>query len=319
MRGAAIVLVAMLAPVAASADEFGGSVWLPGQYASFAAEPATPGFSLELVGYTGWANQTSDSLTRGGHLVSGATNSQQYVFATPGYSFEKPVLGAQLYLGVTVSIGWADSSVAEVQSVFNGRSTVSVGDSGGDTTFGLTDLYPTASLKWVFGADQLHNVMVYVLGNIPTAVFDLNKFSGLGVGHYALDGGFAYTYDAFDKGGPEFSITAGLTYNFITPSTAYQSGIDGHIDIAASYPIAKPFYVGAVGYLYNQITDDIGAPPELGGYRSRVAGAGPQAGGRFLLGRVAVDVNLRGYAEFAAQNRAQGVNSWLTVSFSPAH
>jgi len=33
---------------------------------------------------------------------------------------------------------------------------------------------------------------------------------------------------------------------------------------------------------------------------------------------VAVDVNLRGYAEFAAQNRAQGVNSWLTVSFSPA-
>ena len=73
-----------------------------------------------------------------------------------------------------------------------------------------------------------------------------------------------------------------------------------------------------MGYLYNQLTDDIGAPPDHGGYRSRVAGAGPQAGWRFLLGRVAVDVNLRGYAEFAAQNRAQGVNSWLTVSFSPA-
>jgi hypothetical protein len=318
MRGVAIVLTTIAVPVAASADEFGGSVWLPGQYASFAAEPATPGFSLELVGYTGWGNQTTDSLTRGGHLVSGATNSQQYVFATPGYSFKTPVLGAQLYLGVTVSIGWADSSVSAVQSVFSGRNFLDVGSSGGDTTFGLTDTYPTASLKWAFGADQVHNVMAYVLGNIPTAVFDLNKFSGLGVGHYALDGGLAYTYDAFDKGGPEFSITAGLTYNFITPSTAYQSGIDGHIDVAASYPIAKPFYVGAVGYFYNQLTDDIGAPPELGGYRSRVAGAGPQAGWRFLVGKVAVDVNLRGYAEFAAQNRTQGTNAWLTVSFSPA-
>jgi hypothetical protein len=49
-----------------------------------------------------------------------------------------------------------------------------------------------------------------------------------------------------------------------------------------------------------------------------VAGAGSQAGWRFVVGKVAVDVNLRGYSEFAAQNRAQGVNSLLTVSFSPA-
>jgi hypothetical protein len=48
-------------------------------------------------------------------------------------------------------------------------------------------------------------------------------------------------------------------------------------------------------------------------------GAGPQAGWRFFVGNVAVDVNLRGYYEFAAQNRPQGANAWLTVSFSPAH
>src|SRR5579871_3304655 len=107
-----LALSAMYLPNSGKADEFGGSMWLPGQYASFAAEPVAPGYSFELVGYAGWGNQTSDSLTRGGHLVSGATNSFQYVFATPGYSFATPVLGAQLYLGVTISIGWSDSSVA---------------------------------------------------------------------------------------------------------------------------------------------------------------------------------------------------------------
>jgi len=127
-----------------------------------------------------------------------------------------------------------------------------------------------------------------------------------------------YTYDSFDKGGPEFSLTAGFTYNFMTPATGYQSGIDVHLDFGASYPIAKPFYVGAVGYIYNQISDDSGAPANLGGYRSRVMGVGPQGGWRFFLGKVAVDVNLRGYYEFAAQNRPQGANAWLTVSFSPA-
>jgi len=69
----------------------------------------------------------------------------------------------------------------------NGRVRADAADSGGDTTFGLTDTYPTASLKWALDADQRHSVMTYVMGNIPTAVFDLNKFSGLGLGHYAID------------------------------------------------------------------------------------------------------------------------------------
>jgi len=98
----AIALAAMVAPAAAWADEFGGSVWLPGQNASFVAEPVIPGFSLEMVGYTGWGNQNTDSRTRGGHIVAGATNSFQYVFATPGYAFETLVLGAQLYVGVSL-------------------------------------------------------------------------------------------------------------------------------------------------------------------------------------------------------------------------
>src|SRR5258708_29081642 len=94
VRRWAIALAAMVAPATASADEFGGSVWLPGQNASFVAEPVTPGFSLEMVGYTGWGNQPTDSRTRGGHIVAGATKPFQYVFAPPGHALQTPVLAA---------------------------------------------------------------------------------------------------------------------------------------------------------------------------------------------------------------------------------
>ena len=43
-------------------------------------------------------------------------------------------------------------------------------------------------------------------------------------------------------------------------------------------------YVGAVGYLYTQLSPDTGGPPLLGDFRSQVAGAGPQAGWSFTAG-----------------------------------
>src|SRR5262245_66457728 len=47
----AAALGVVLAPVATIADEGGSSVWYPGQFASFAAVPGDPGFSLEGVFY----------------------------------------------------------------------------------------------------------------------------------------------------------------------------------------------------------------------------------------------------------------------------
>ncbi len=80
--------------------------------------------------------------------------------------------------------------------------------------------------------------------------------------------------------------------------------------------VADPFYIGAVGYFYNQITPDIGAPPDLGAHMSRVAGAGPQLGWSFRTRNVEVDVNVRAYGEFAAQNRPEGYSAWFTVTIS---
>jgi hypothetical protein len=72
------------------------------------------------------------------------------------------------------------------------------------------------------------------------------------------------------------------------------------------------------GYAYQQITDDSGQNPILGGFRSRVLGVGPQIGYIFPLEDVQGFLGLRGYGDFDAANRAPGWSTWLTFAISPS-
>jgi len=168
-----------------------------------------------------------------------------------------------------------------------------------------------ASLKWQAGSN---NVMTYIMGSAPVGAYDPNRLAGVGLGHWAIDGGVGYTW--LGASGLEFSATAGVTYNFVNPTTQYQNGADVHLDLGASYSLSESFYVGAVGYLYGQLSGDSGGNARLGEFRSSIMGAGPQAGYAFTVGRVAVDLSLRSYWEFAAYNRPEGWNAFLVLSLS---
>jgi hypothetical protein len=304
----AALLVASAAP--AIADEGGSSIWIPGQFASFAAVPTDPGFSLETVFYVsnGSASQGT-SFPRGGRLLSGTSDNQWYVYTSPTWTFADPVLNGQLAVAVTFSAGSDNVFVSNVFTSRNGRDR---GTTGADSVTGVSDLYPFASLKWAVGN---HNFMVYAMGSVPTGGYDPNRLAGVGAGHWAVDWGMGYT---FLSGNFELSLTGGTTYNFMNPTTQYQSGMDGHLDFGTSYTLPSSAYIGLVGYFFDQLSPDTGGPLELGGFYGRVAGAGPQVGWSFDAGPVSVEVNLRGYKEFAAQNRPEGWNAWLTVSLSPA-
>jgi hypothetical protein len=183
----------------------------------------------------------------------------------------------------------------------------------GDSITSVGDLYPQATLKWNAG---VHNFMTYMTGNIPVGAYSPTRLANLGIGHAAIDGGGGYTY--FNpQTGREFSAVAGLTYNFKNHDTQYQNGIDFHLDWGASQFLSKQVFVGLVGYAYQQITDDFGQHPSLGGFRSRVLGAGPQVGYLFPVGGMQGYLNLKAYGEFAAENRPAGWNTWLTFSISP--
>ena len=142
------------------------------------------------------------------------------------------------------------------------------------------------------------------------------SLSNIGIGHYALDGGVGYTY--FNpQTGHELSAVAGLTNNYINPYTNYKNGVDFHLDWGASQFLSKQVLIGAVGYVYNQLTGDSGSGDHVGPFKSRVVGVGPQVGYIFPLGNYQGYLNLKGYGEFDAHDRPSGYNAWLTFSISP--
>jgi hypothetical protein len=170
------------------------------------------------------------------------------------------------------------------------------------------------TLKWNNG---VNNWMTYLTGDIPVGAYDPNRLSNIGLGHGAIDGGGGYTY-LNPVTGHEFSAVAGFTYNFKNPDTQYQSGIDFHLDWGASQFLSKQFFVGLVGYVYQQVTPDSGQHPILGPFESRVIGIGPQVGYIFPIGKMQGYLNLKGYGEFDAANRPSSWNTWLTFAISEA-
>ena len=74
-----------------------------------------------------------------------------------------------------------------------------------------------------------------------------------------------------------------------------------------------------VGYFFNQISCDSGAGDKVGCFETRVAGIGPQIGYIFPINEHYQGyINLKGFGEFAAEHRADGWNTWLTLAISPS-
>ncbi|MGY3488732.1 hypothetical protein ACVW1C_006615 [Bradyrhizobium sp. USDA 4011] len=310
----------------ARADESGISFWVPGLFGSLAAVPQTPGWSLGSVYYhttvgasggVAAAREIQIGRFTGAANVSLNANlnaQADLLFLAPTYTFATPVLGGQFAVGVTGIFGRTSTTIDGTLTTNVGGLAAMRSGSISDALTSVGDLYPMMTLKWNNG---VHNWMTYATGDIPVGAYDPSRLSNIGIGHGAIDGGGGYTY-LNPATGHEFSGVAGFTYNFKNPDTQVQSGVDFHFDWGASQFLSKQLFVGLVGYAYQQISDDVGGHPILGGFRSRVLGVGPQIGYLFPVGNMQGYLNLKGYGEFDAANRPSGWNTWLTFSISPA-
>ena len=314
-------------PRTAIADEGGVSFWLPGLFGSLAATPLQPGWSFATIYYHGSVSASgsaaaSREITIGGlpttvtaSLDVNLHSNPDIFLLTPSYVFATPVLGGQLSLGMMAIAGRPPTSLDGTLTLKDDQGHVFQKAGTIDSSLtGFGDLYPSANLRWNMG---VHNFMTYVTGDIPVGAYDPNRLANLGIGHGAVDGGFGYTYYN-PQTGLEFSAVTGLTYNFENPDTNYRNGVDWHLDWGASKSLSKQLFVGAVGYVYHQLTADSGAAAFLGDNISRVAGIGPQVGYIFPVGDKQGYLNLKGYYEFDADRRADGWNVWLTFAISPA-
>jgi hypothetical protein len=314
----------------ALADEGGVSFWVPGFVSSLAATPQVPGFSFANIlyysqvsagGNVAFAKQVPlgrVNVNFNGNFSANVHGSAEPLnLAIPGYTFATPVLGGQAAVILGIPYGRIQSSVdATIAGNLGlGGPGFSIGRGLTEAVTGFGDLVPQASLRWNFG---VNNFMTYLTGNLTTGRYDQTRIANLGIGHNAIDAGGAYTY--FDpKTGREFSATLGFTYNFENEHTQYQNGVDMHLDWGASQFLTKQWQVGLVGYWYNQLSCDSGSGDRVGCFESRVVGIGPQIGYVFPISKEWQGyLNLKGYGEFAAQNRPDGWNAWLTFAITPA-
>jgi len=313
-------------PNVASADEGGVSFWLPGTFGSLAAAPQQPGWSFAGI-YYHTSVSASGNVAAAREVTIGRLNPTVNVnlnanlhadadlaFLQAGYTFATPVLGGQLNINMTGITGRNSASVDGTLTAMLGPLVATRQGTIDSSVSGFGDLYPQASLRWNMG---VHNFMTYMMGDIPVGAYDPSRLANLGIGHGAIDGGVGYTY--FNpQTGHEFSAVTGLTYNFKNTDTDYRNGIDWHLDWGASQFLSKQFFIGAVGYFYDQISADSGQAAFLGPNESRVIGVGPQIGFLFPVGDMQGYLNLKGYGEFDAASRPHGWNTWLTFAISPA-
>jgi hypothetical protein len=107
MAGIASAAIAFVLSPAAKADEGGVSMWLPGIYASLAAVPLQPGWTVNET-YYHWQGQAGADVAVAREItigrfspsvtlnLSGNLNAlADIVFGTAIYTFAEPVLGAR--------------------------------------------------------------------------------------------------------------------------------------------------------------------------------------------------------------------------------
>jgi hypothetical protein len=313
-------------PELARADEGGVSFWVPGNYGSLAAAPQVPGWALGVIYYhtnvSAFGNVAAAREILTGRIPASVNvdlnlrlkGQGDLVILAPSYTFATPVLGGQLNVSVASYFGRNAASIAGTLTAVAGPIVATRTGMLEDSLTSYGDLIPTATLRWNQG---VNNYMAYVTGDVPVGDYNSMRLANLGIGHGAIDAGGGYTY-LNPATGNEFSGVAGFTYNFKNTDTQYQSGVDFHFDWGAARFLSKQVFVGLVGYAYQQITDDFGQNPRLGGFRSRVLGVGPQIGYIFPVGDMQGFLGLKAYGEFDEANRASGWNTWLTFAISPA-
>jgi hypothetical protein len=333
-----LVLGALSAPTIAAADQGGVSFWVPGFFGSLAAAPQQPGWSLTNMYYHTSVSAGADvaiarertlgnipaNLNLSASLTANVSARGDLDFLILTYVPKTPVLGGQASFALLGAYGRVDTTLgAQLSGALSattpggiplGSISFSRSDTINSLMWGFGDLVPQASLRWNNGA---HNWMTYVTGAVPVGAYDPNRLSNTGIGHGAIDAGGGYTY--FDpKTGHEFSGVLGFTYNFLNQATQYQNGVDMHFDWGTSQFVTKQFQAGLVGYVYKEVGCDSGFGDRVGCFQSQVVGIGPQIGFIFPVGDLQGYLNLKGYKEFAAQNRPDGWNTWVTFVISPA-
>jgi hypothetical protein len=286
----------------AQATEGASSHYFPGSSTTFAvAVPPAPGFMAvsQMLYYSGKA---STAVLRG-HVHLDLKADAFYDYIGGFYTFDKPVLGSRLQIGMAVPVGHMGVR-ANAGTPFH---TINAADSKTD----IGDAMISAALYW--GKGDFHYKLVESVF-VPTGGYAAGNLASVGRNYWSFDTSLAITW-LNAKTGTEISVTPGIMFNTTNSATNYKSGNEFHVDFAANQFFTPNFAVGLHGYYYRQVSGDSGRGAVLGSFAGESSGIGPALLWTPKAGKGKLSVIAKWIHDLSQKNRLHGDYGQLTVGY----
>jgi hypothetical protein len=245
---AVIAVIATAPPVLAT--EGGGSFYLQGMQGDFGAALIGPsGFYLrqDIALY-----DASAGVRPVGDRVSLGTDLSAWLSVTRvAYAWEGEILGARAMSGIAIPFA-LDLNASGLAAGYGYQDF-----RAGDRT-GLGDIaFQPLRLSWNFGH---HHLALGPVIYAPTGGYSTDRIINTGRNRWGFDVAGAYTWLNPTRG-HEVSVTGGYLINSCNNATGYDSGNEAHVDWLVAQHFSPRFGIAAVGYWYQQVTDDGGNQP----------------------------------------------------------
>lgn len=289
----------------AHAAEGALSHYLPGSIGDFGIA-LVPEPGLQTANILWWQGGNVSATLLQGTVNVGVDVDIFLDLAAANYTFEEPVLGGQLTIGVAIPFGYAN-----LDAMATGPNGLGAGLQA--NSFNLSDIAITpVQFNWNVGNWHFKIAETII---VPSGAYDVDETVNLGRNYWSFDTVVAVTY--FNPAsGTEFSIQPGIMFNTENRATQYRTGTEFHVDFVANQFLSKTFAIGVKGYYYQQLTPDSGRGATLGDFESMSFGLGPGFlwTPAFAEGRLAIAG--KWMHDFVAENRFESDYGMLTVGWN---
>ena len=280
----------------AQATEGASSYYFPGSSTAFAVAVAPePGFMAvsQTLFYSGRASKA----VLGGRVNFALEADAFYEYMGGFYTFDEPVLGSRLQVGIVVPVGHAD-----VEAALGSRRA-------SENRTGIGDTMISAALYWQKG--NFHYKLVESVF-VPTGEYGTGDLANVGRNYWGFDTVLAVTW-LNAATGTEISVAPGILFNTRNTATDYKSGNEFHVDFAVNQFLAQNLALGLHGYYFRQVSGDSGSGAKLGGFEGESFGVGPALLWMPKAGKSKLSVIAKWLHDVHQENRLHGGYEQLTV------
>jgi hypothetical protein len=306
-----LVLLVVILPLSACAEEGGSGHYLPGSMASFIdAVPLRETFIMRanIIYYNGSIG-ANKQLPIAGQTTLGANASSWGLGLT--VLWRPPLdLGERWSYAMSATIPYLFMDVDVDATSTLGSLTRS------SSTNGLGDIV-LMPLMLNCNVNPDFNVNFRVGAYAPTGSYEVGRLANTGKNFWTIEPVLGLMYFG-QKNGFEASAFVGADFNTANNNTNYKSGTQFHLDgtLAQHFPLFGGLAgAGVSAYYYQQVTGDSGSGATLGDFKGKTTGVGPVASYMRKIGGHDTVFEFKWLHELETKNRLEGDILWLKAVY----